>query len=368
MKQGRDFNEFVTTIEDAAKNKSDVVARMSACRLATDKAGQSVWTIGDLGGFQVTPVFGQDVASHLRIPTSYYDDMRQNYPALLDANVNSWLNVMPEDEYRLMRLYDANESEHGVARAIRSTSYLTLDDSDLIKNLPVMEKGLHVESCELTDRRSFLKLTSTRLKGDVKIGDVVEGGLLISNSEVGAGNIIVAPFIKRLVCLNGLAVAQNGDLAIKRIHRGSALVTHGLPYRRIEVEPLERRDAKREIWRQVGVAVNQVLTGATFEGLMERLKAADKVSVSAKTDTTKLFERIGKRFGLSEAEQAAAVANFETDGGGGGGTSWWNVVNAITATANNETLTYERASAIEQIGGQLLNLPQKDWERLATLN
>jgi hypothetical protein len=52
----------------------------------------------------------------------------------------------------------------------------------------------------ITDARTFLKITSPRLKGDVKVGDTVEGGLMVSNSEVGYGNITVAPFIHRLVC------------------------------------------------------------------------------------------------------------------------------------------------------------------------
>src|SRR4028118_2122640 len=104
MKTGRPFGEFVQQIETNANHREDVVARLNTCRLATNEHGGSVWTINGAGEYEATPIFHKDVATTLKIPSSYYEDMRVHYPALLDANVNSWLKAEEDSEYRLMRL------------------------------------------------------------------------------------------------------------------------------------------------------------------------------------------------------------------------------------------------------------------------
>jgi len=364
MKTGRDFNDFVQEVQRNAEHREDVVAKVNNCRLATDKTGASTWNIGGLGEFDATPVFHDDVATTLRIPTGYYDDMRRTYPALLDANVNAWIKATPDDEYRFMRLFDAShdESGRGTARAIRSTSYLPLDDADLLDTLrPVMEqKGIIIQSCELTDKRTFLKLTTPRLKGDVKVGDAVEGGLLISNSEVGHGRIVVAPFIHRLVCTNGMvAMTGEGD-SMKRMHKGAAIRTRNA-YAKV-VPSHERRQAAAAVWRAVGEAVGRALEGATFQDLLTRFQDADKARI--KGDGEKLFKHLGTRFNLTDAEQTAALVNFETDDE----RTLWGAANAVTKVANHTATTYERASFLEEVGGLIVQLPESERRRLVELN
>jgi hypothetical protein len=364
MNTGIQFNQFVETIECQAQSRQDVVARLNNCEIQSNASG-SVWNIKGLGEFDATPTFHRSVAETLRIPTSYYADMAQDFPALLDANVNAWLRAEPNSSTKLMRLYDAKESGtgHGIARAVRSTSFLPLDNDELLHHLrPVLdEAGVTVQSCDIGERRTHLKLTTPRLKGDVKVGDTVEAGITISNSEIGYGNFSVQPFLYRLVCTNGMTTPVANDDAIKRIHRSSALECYR-PFTHL-VETNERKTAKEQIWRSISESVGQVLREATFRDLLERLKAANKVKVSAKTDTEKLIERIAKRFDLTAEEQSAALFNFETDND----KTVWGIANAITKIANG-TQSYERATFLESAGGQLIGLDEKDWQRLTELN
>ena len=56
-----------------------------------------------------------------------------------------------------------------------------------------------------------------RLEADVKKGDTVQAGVIVSNSEVGMGAVSIQPFVYRLVCSNGMVVTQMGK---RRTHVG----------------------------------------------------------------------------------------------------------------------------------------------------
>lgn len=360
MNTGKKFGDFVTAIERNAQSREDVVARLNACELQSSE-GSSVWTINGVGEYDATPTFHRSVAETLRIPVGYYGEMQAVYPALLDANVNAWTKAESNTETRLMRLFQPTpENGRGAARVVRSTSFLPLDNDELLQHLqPVLdEAGVTVQSCEIGERRTHLKITTPRLKGDVKVGDAVEAGISIVNSELGFGNMSVQPFIYRLVCTNGMATMQ-GDEAVKRIHRATAIPCYRNFTRFVDTD--ERKAAKAVIWQTISEAVGQSLREATFQDLLERLQAAQKMTV--KSDSEKLIERVAKQYGLSAEEHSAALANFETDDE----RSVWGLANAITRIANT-TENYERASALESIGGQIIQLPEKDWQRLAEMN
>jgi hypothetical protein len=53
-------------------------------------------------------------------------------------------------------------------------------------------------------------------------GDVVQAGVVVSNSEVGCGSLSVQPLVFRLVCRNGL-IASDG--ALRKTHVGRILDT-----------------------------------------------------------------------------------------------------------------------------------------------
>src|SRR6185369_9125843 len=91
-------------------------------------------------------------------------------------------------------------------RAFLSDSYRPLDNFDLAEAvLPKLAGlGCRVESCEVTESRFYLKAVTERISGEVKKGDVVQAGLVVSNSEVGQGALRIEELDFRLVCLNGM--------------------------------------------------------------------------------------------------------------------------------------------------------------------
>ena len=64
-------------------------------------------------------------------------------------------------------------------------------------------EGARFESVELTETKMYLKVVTPRVEFEVAPGDVVQAGIVITNSEVGCGTLSVQPLIFRLVCRNG---------------------------------------------------------------------------------------------------------------------------------------------------------------------
>ena len=152
----------------------------------------------------------QQIASRLQIPYRYYQKMQEKSPHLLDNNVNVWFQQTPER--RLLRVMD------GKVRAFLSDRYRRLDHLELCAAvLPVIQdmKGASIESCEVTESHMYLKVINKRMKAEVTVGDVVQAGFCISNSEIGMGSLRVEPLIYRLVCKNGLIV---NDYSNKKYH------------------------------------------------------------------------------------------------------------------------------------------------------
>jgi hypothetical protein len=182
------------------------------------------------------------------------------------------------------------------------------------------------------------------LKAEVKVGDVVQAGVMISNSELGYGAVQVLPFFKRLVCSNGMAVPEK-DTAIRRAHLGGRQLSDE-PFRKLLIDG-ERKQASAAIWKAVGDSVGAVLDGSRFKNLVERMQAANRMLLSEEAD--KLVEQFGARFGLTQHEQKAVIEHYERDGE----RTLWGIANAVTRTAN-DLEDYGRATELETVGGRML--------------
>ena len=61
------------------------------------------------------------------------------------------------------------------------------------------------------------QVVNPRLEAEVTPGDIVQAGVIISNSEVGLGSVSIQPLVYRLVCKNGMVV---NDAQTRRNHVG----------------------------------------------------------------------------------------------------------------------------------------------------
>ena len=185
MKQGKTLLELGRELQRQKQNRQDFLADTRSLEMESDSYGSTLNLSleGKSLNFTVGETAHQQIAARLNIPFRYYAKMQSDVPDLLDQNVNRWLNQNPER--RMIRVLD------GKVRAFLSDRYRRLDNLELCAAvLPVIQEmnGASIESCEVTPTHLYLKVVNRRVKAEVKVGDVVQAGFVVSNSEVGLGS------------------------------------------------------------------------------------------------------------------------------------------------------------------------------------
>ena len=197
--------------------------------------------------FQLNENAHRQLGLQLKIPAPYYERMRAENPGLLMANVNGWFQQSP-DTRRMVRTLD------GTARAILSDRYRRIDNYEVAQTvLPIISEmqGARIESCELTDTRMYIKVVNERIQTEVVPGDIVQAGILISNSEVGMGSVSVKPLIYRLVCTNGMVA----DVGVGKRHVGRMLIPYDAEKIQRECKwfPLSTVRLALTVYKQIGL-------------------------------------------------------------------------------------------------------------------
>lgn len=298
----------------------------------------TVDTGADKLSYRISEIAHRQIADRLSIPYKYYERMRQENPKLLDSNINSWLNAMPEK--RMLRTLD------GKLRAFLSARYRRLDNLELVDHvLPVIEtmKGCEIASCDVTETHLYLKVINKAMKTEVVPGDVVQAGFVISNSEIGLGALKVEPLVYRLVCKNGLI---SKDYAHKKYHTGRQVEDTDNAYELYSDATLAADDAAyfMKVQDVVSAAVNE----AKFMLTVNKMRMA--MNIKTGDDPVQAVEVLGDRYILNKNERASILRHFYI----GGDFSSYGLINAITRSSQ-DVADYNRATELERIGGMLLD-------------
>jgi hypothetical protein len=335
MKAGKTFNQLVETVVGEDRIKRDFISDTRHVSMMSEGGLE----ILDIGGFSLTNHAHSQIAQRVQIPQRYYDRMRQDAPELLSSNVNHWFQENAEP--RLIR------TMNGKARAFLSNRYRVLDNYDLLQAIvpKLREVGCRPESMDITERKLYLKCLFPKIEMKVSTGDVVQAGLVISNSEVGLGSLRIEPLIYRLVCANGLIAP---DVGLVKFHLGRALgdnQDHAFElYRK---ETIQATDTA--FWMQVGDVVDALLTPEVFEKLVDRLRGAKDQRIE---DIPKTVEVTRKQLNLTDDEHTSVLHHLSE----GGDLSLYGLTNAVTRTSQDLN-DYDRATELERSAWSLLDLP-----------
>ena len=291
--------------------------------------------------YPLNPLAHQQIASRLGIPYRYYQKMQEKDPSLLDDNVNAWFQRTPER--RMVRVLDGN------VRAFLSDRYRRLDNLELCAAvLPVIQemKGASIESCEVTETHLYLKVINRRMKAEVAVGDVVQAGFVISNSEVGLGSLKVEPLVFRLVCKNGMICK---DFTQKRYHVGrQANSIDAEAYELYSDETLMQDD--KAFFMKVQDTVRHAVDESRFMMTVDRLKEA--MGIPMEHNPVESVEILADKFMLTQNERGDVLRQLFISGD----SSRYGLLNAVTA-ASQIASDYERATELERIGGEILSMP-----------
>lgn len=351
MNTGRNLVELAQEITRQAAAKKDFVASTTALKMVDGNR----LAINGKGEFEITEHTHNQIGERLQIPAKYYDRMRSEAPALLADNVNHWFQEKPE-----RRMVRTMTLERPIARAFLSERYRPLDNMELatavLPELVNSNQQITILSSDITERKFYLKWTSPRIQGEVKKGDVVQAGGIITNSEIGMGALSVQPFITRLICMNG-AVAD--DYGQRRYHTGRAANSEQEAYELYSDDTLRKDDVA--FWAKVKDTVRAVLEQTRFDKILQRMREAADQRIEG--NVPDVVELVGSKFSLSEGEQSSVLRHLIEDGVG---LNAYGLMQAISSASDDATKDYDRASELQLLAGRVLTLAPTEWKVLSS--
>jgi hypothetical protein len=327
------------------------------------------------GVYSPTAVFDQHLADRLDIPVKYVRRMRTERTDIFDLTLNGWLGgrkakyafkqatdeqvlireAIPADKRKfLLRLFRGDDGS-GVARALLSDKYATMDNFDGLMAMlaGLKEAGVEnpiIDRCDITDKRLYVRVTAPEimahapelLKGyrnpfanpdierwrgvanregmgysEEEGGEpIVFAGFTFSNSEVGAGRWQISPEIVVQVCKNGLVMTED---VFGKTHLGGRLEEGVIKW---SAETQEQNIAL--VTAQTKDVVSQFMTKEYVEGAVSTLEEKAGIPVRKPTEAIKV---VSKKLGFNEGHFDGLLAHFIA----GGQNTAGGLMNAITS-------------------------------------
>lgn len=356
MKLGRTLSELAAEIDRQSKAKRDFIASTQSMALVVDDAEKPVprLHIPTVGSFPVNDMAHSQLAAHLDIPKKYYDRMLTTQPALLSANVNTWFQKEKHQTRRMVRTLD------GSARAFLSDRFQPFDNDitadAVLGALHESGRKMDIKSCEITERRLYIKVGFPELQRDIttisKRGDIIQGGMLFSNSEVGQGALEICPWSEVLQCTNGMKHTSYGQ---RRNHVGR--VVDGQDGSEIFASDTLRADARAFLLKLRDV-VRATCSDSQFDSIVNQIREAAGHKIEG--NPVQAVEVLTRRLNLSEGENTSVLRHLIE----GGDLTRYGLANAVTRAAQDAD-SYDRATELEGIGANVIELNPADWKAIA---
>lgn len=349
MKTHLTLQQLAAEITRRQEAKKDFIADTRTLHMTENadiRIGESPEKFSDL------PVNGtahQQIATRLGIPVKYYDKMKSESPQLLANNVNHWFKAEPEK--RMIRTLD------GTARAFLSDRYNRIENEEIAQVvLPELlsQDGVKIASCSITETKMYIKAVFTRIQREVKVGEIVQAGVCITNSEVGYGAANVDPFVETLACTNGMVIK---DARFSARHIGGRITSDDN-----SIMELLSNEALQADDRAITLKIRDVVRASFDEVRFTQHvnKMSETAGVMITGNPVEAIKLLGKKLAISEGEQTSILRHLIE----GADLSQWGLLSAVTRTAQDQE-SYDRATELETIGGNILYFTPKEFAPIA---
>lgn len=344
MKQGRTLAQLHTEVMRRENEARDFLVSTNKMQFVD---GDKLSFGGDTYG--VTDIAHSQIGTYLGIPSGYYNKMRRESPQLLSENVNHWLGRTPPVE-KMVRTLDGN------VRAFLTDKYKIIDNLQVLQTaLPIISalQGASIESCEVTDSNMYIKIVSGRLKKEVRKGDIVQAGVLISNSEVGLGCVRISPLVYRLVCTNGMVVGKTTGQRLRKYHRGKRLVAaEDLSVLRDDLDGTD----EKSLFEKIRDAIQSAVDMAVLEDVVRTMREASEAELDGGAEAMAMIDFIAKDYRITVEESRGVFERLRESGD----YTLYGISNAITRYAQDVS-RYDRSTELEAIGYNVLTMSGGKW-------
>lgn len=344
MKAGITIPEMAKELQRQSQAKADYLVDTSRLLMEPWASQPMLRVLGDNSVDLVEPLdvkqtAHQQIGTYLNIPRKYYDRMLQEDPELLSYNVNRWFQKGPEQ--RMLRTID------GHARAFLSNRYRRIDNLDIVKvTLPIIAEmpDARFESAQITDDYMYIKVVNPRLTTEVVPGDIVQAGVVISNSETGQGAVCVQPLIYRLVCRNGMVV---NDAKTRRNHVGRVNASD----ENFQLYSQATLDADDHAFvLKIQDTVRAAVDEARFSQVVDKMRESRGVKLDTK-NLPGIIKMAGSSLGITDSEGEGIFQHLIEDHD----YTLYGLANAVTRFSQDVD-DYDRASKLEEIGYSVLTM------------
>ena len=320
MKTGLTIQQMAQELLRQSKAKQDYLVNTGSLSLSVTSDAPQL-RVTENGLDKITPLDIRQTAhrqlgTYLGIPQKYY-------------------------ELRTLRTID------GCARAFLSNRYRRIDNLDIASvTLPVIGElpEARFVSTQITDDFMYIKVVNPRLQADVVPGDVVQAGVIISNSETGLGSVTIQPLIYRLVCSNGMVI---NDAKTRRNHVGRA-ATSDEDFSIYSNETLLADDHAFVL--KIKDTVRTAISEARFAQVVSRMRESTEAMLDTK-QLPAIVKLASSSFGITEDESNGVLEHLIT----GGDFSLYGLANAVTRFSQ-DVESYDRATKLEEIGYSVMTM------------
>jgi len=337
---------LIQELERQKETKRDYIVDSRNISMTPDEEHNLYFSGPDGGDLIYTPNewCHKQIGSKLAIPSRYYDRMKSDAPFLLAENVNTWLEQSTDK--RMIRTLD------GKARAFLSDRFKTMDNVDLLfVAAPVLrDHNAHIIRADADERKLYIRAICP----DLEVGlpdpngnpSSVVGGIIISNSEVGASTLSVQFYGMVMWCTNGMI----GEKLFSKKHLGERLE-----------EGIYQADTIQKMSEVVMLQLRDVLINALSLGYVEdyvnQIREARGVEIPV--SVTELVQGSWAGVDINEQERQTILKHLLEDGEG---LTQFGFSQAVTATARDHTLA-DRTEHLEQMGYRYTTMPKQSFER-----
>lgn len=355
IRRGKSIRELAEELARIEESKRDFTVPVKA--LTMNPLGELEFKKGqETMSFGINNWSGGQLATFTDIPAQYFKRIREENPNLLAKNVNHALariQSSSDERKRLIRTLD------GHVRGFLSDKYLMLDGHDILEvALPMLlEHDFQVVSSEITERRLYMKAATRRIQGDVKPGDTVSYGVMISSSDVGAGSIRVEPYFLRLICMNGAVMESK----FRRAHLGRSTAEREVQ----EIMSNETRDmANKALLGTIKDYLAHTMRKDVFEKELNKMRDASERKIN-NLDLEEVVEVTMQTVGVTGRGVRDGILAALADGNQNAGLTQWGLANSFTCAAKMSSIDYDTATDLERAGGQILDLSKTQWTKIS---
>lgn len=364
MKSGISITQMAERLEKINEAKKDFVAPTKALVMLPDA---KTIRVGNQTEGTVTAHAERQLAAKLEIPVHFYDRLRDNHPDLLAHNVTQLFQREPKKV--MVRTLD--EGKGARIRAILSDRYRPLDNYDLFKAVAptLISAGAQIASCEITETKMYIKAMAPWLtrelplpagmewgKGHNRVIRKVIGSVVISGSDVGAGKVNIQPGSWEEACTNMAIFREEG---FAKLHIGKAYGDDESVSQYLSNETREKSDSA--IWSAANDILKATLDGRVMDNIVAKLLAARGDALEGNlVDVVEVFAEKNR---FSEPEKKSLLDRLVE----AGEPTRYGLQWAVTRLAGDESVVtdYDRATELERLGGQIIELAPTEWRQIA---